>query len=132
MEDRQILEQALDDDTNLDVALVSSYFSADLLAVAFGFAVEVLVTTAASDGGHVLHPEMIGICSDGVYCLFEADLNLIAQTIKLNDLQGIQLDVGAEEDEAPTSGVNDQDDANQFTQGSPEQVQAIVADGNGA
>ena len=85
--------------------LIGTNFPADLLAVAFGLAVEVSVTTAASDGGHEPHPEVITVGADGMNGLLETNLDLIAQTIELNDPQGIQMDVGAEEDDSATVGM---------------------------
>ena len=84
---RQILEQSLGDEAQLNVPLVSRELAADVLPVKFGLALHILLTAAAVDRGHVLHPEVIGVGPDGVNGLLEADLDLEAPAVKANNLQ---------------------------------------------
>ena len=111
MEDGQVLKQPLDDEANLDVSLIGGEFAPDLRPVAVGLAVGVLVTVAPADGGHGLHPEMVGIGADGVNGLLEADLNFEAPTVELDDGEGSEGDVRAQEDELTPSRVIDQHQA---------------------
>jgi len=132
MEDRQVLEYPLDDEADLDVPLIGGELAADLSAVTIRLAVEVLVAVAAADRCHGPHPEVVGIGADGMDRLFEADFDFEAPAVETNDRQGVEGGVGAQEDESAAGGVIDQDEADQATQGSPQQVQGAVTQGEAA
>ena len=93
--DRQVLEQALGDQTQLDVALIGGQFAAEVVAVLGRLAMRMLRAVAAADGVHVLHPEVVGVSADGVNGLLEADLDFealmatseLCREITLSDLQ---------------------------------------------
>ena len=130
MEDGQVLKQPLDDEANLDVPLIGLQFAPDLRPVAVGLAVEVLVALAPADGSHGLHPEMAGIGADGVDGLLEADLNFKAPPVELDDGEGSEGEVRAQEDELTPSRVIDRHQADSPAQGTPEQIQATVTELN--
>jgi hypothetical protein len=123
MEDGQVLEESLDDETDLDVACVGGDFAPNLRAVAVGLVMEVLIAVAAAEGPHGFHPEVLGIGADGVNGLLETDFDFEPPAVKLEDGQRIEGEVGAQKNEASTRGVIDQDETGQPTQRPPEQVQ---------
>ena len=98
---RQVLEQPLGDEAQLNVSLVGGELAADVLPVKLGLALHILLAAAAVDGIHVLHPEVIRVGPDGVNGLLEADLNLEAPAVKANNLQRVQGQIGAKEDQVP-------------------------------
>jgi len=63
---RQILEQALGDEAQLDVTFIGRQLAADRLAVVLRLAAGMLRAVATPDRFHVLHPEVVGISPDGV------------------------------------------------------------------
>src|SRR2546422_1316532 len=87
--DRQILEQSLSDEAQLDVALVSGELAADVRPVSFGLALHILLAAATVDGGHVLHPEVISVSPHGVNGLLEADFNFEAPAVEADNLQRV-------------------------------------------
>ena len=97
MEDGQVVKQPLDDEANLDVSLIGGEFAPDLRPVAVGLAVEVLVALSPADGSHGLHPEMAGTGADGVDGLLEADLNFTAPPVELDEGEGSEGEVRAQE-----------------------------------
>ena len=108
MEDGQVLDEALHDETDLDVAFVGGDFAPDLRAVAVGLVMEVLMAVAAPQGRHGLHPEVVGIGADGVDGLLETDLDVEPPAVELEDGRRIEGEVGAQQDEASTGGVIDE------------------------
>src|SRR6202162_1695900 len=68
---------------------------------------KILITVAVAQRGHVSHPEMIGKCTDQAHSLFEAELDLEAQPIYTNDLDGTQGGIGTHQEASPPGGMND-------------------------
>src|SRR5216683_5748774 len=68
---RQVLQQSLSNEAQLNVPLVSGELAADVFAVKLGFALHILLAAAAVDGRHVLHPEVVSAGPDGVNGLLE-------------------------------------------------------------
>src|ERR1035437_261470 len=104
--DGQVNHQSLGDKTQLPVALIGGEFAANPLAVAFGFAVQVLVAAATAEGGHGLHPKVIGIGAQRVNGLLETDLDFESPAVEADDVQRAHGQIGAEENEPPPAGMN--------------------------
>src|SRR5256885_4234044 len=85
----QILQQSLADDAGLDEDMVGVNLAFDGVAVLERFAVQMLIAVAPAKGLHVGHPEVVGERADQTHRLFEAVLDLEAQAIEANDLDGV-------------------------------------------
>src|SRR5215471_19763229 len=109
---------------------VGKEFTSDVLPVNLRFTLHILLTAAAVDGDHVLHPEVIGVSPDGVNGLFEAHFNFEPPAIEGNDLQRVEGQIGAQQDQIAAGWVTHPDKAYQLTQRAPEQVLTIIAEGN--
>lgn len=83
----QVLEQALGDETQLDVPFVSGEFAAKVLPVERRLALEGLLAAATVERGHVPHPEVVGISAQGVNGLLEADFNFESPAVEANTVQ---------------------------------------------
>ena len=86
--DGQVNHQSLGDETQLYVALIGGEFAANPLTVAFGFAMHVLVALTPANGGHSLHPKVIGIGAQCVNGLLETDLDFESPAVESNDVRG--------------------------------------------
>ncbi len=104
-------EDALGDASELDECMVGPELPMDVLPILSGLAMEVLITRAPSDGSHVHHPEVIGVGSQDVDGLTETDLDLEAEPIDPNDLEGFERGVRGQEEDAAPVGVIDEDEA---------------------
>src|ERR1035437_3913596 len=124
--DGQVNHQSLGDKTQLPVALIGGEFAANPLAVAFGFAVQVLVAAATAEGGHGLHPKVIGIGAQRMNGLLETDLDFESPAVEADDVQRAHGQIGAEENEPPPAGMNHPNKADQPTQRAPQQVAAVI------
>ena len=69
---------------------------------------------------------MIGIGAQGVNGLLETDLDFESPAVDSNDVERVQGQIGAEENEPPPAGMNDPNEADQLTQRTPEQIAAII------
>jgi hypothetical protein len=87
--DRQVLEQSLADEAQLNVTFVGRQLAAEVFAVGFGLAMRVLRTIAAPDRVHVLHPEMVGVSADRVNGLLETDFDFEAPAVQANNFQRV-------------------------------------------
>src|SRR6059036_3079807 len=128
--ERQVLEHSLGNQTQLDMPLVSGELAADVGAVNLRLALHILFAAAAADGSHVLHPEVIRVNANGVNGLFEADFDFEPPAVEANDLQGVQGQIGAQEDHVAAAWVAHPDKADQLAQGPPQQVLAVIAKGD--
>src|SRR5207247_5088423 len=126
----QILEQYLGNETQLDVPLVGGELAPDVGAVNFGLALHVLLAAATADRGHILHPEVIRVSPEGVNGLLEADLDFETPAVEANNLQWVQGQIGAKEDHVAARRVAYPNKADQLAQGPPEEVLAVVAQGD--
>ena len=88
---------------------------------------EVLVAGTLGAGSHEFHPEVVGVGAEGMEGLFEADFDLEAVTVELNDGEWLEGEVGRHEDDAATGGMVDEDEAHEVTDGPPEQIDGEVA-----
>ena len=95
--ERQVLEQPLSDEPELEVALVSGQFAADVLAIEGRAVIEDLIAAAPADRLHVAHPEVVSVGSDRVNGLLEADFDFESPSVETDDVQGRQSQVGAQE-----------------------------------
>ena len=107
--------------------LVSGELAADVLPVQRGLALDILLAAAAVDGVHILHPEVIRIRPHGVDGLLEADLDFEPPTVQANNLQRVQGQIRAEEDQVPARRVAHPHKTHQLPQRAPEQVVAEIA-----
>ena len=89
-EQGQGLKQTLGDEAQLQVGVVGPDFAADLISIACGLAVEILVASPARPWGHGAHPEMIRIGAQGVDGLLETDLDFETEAEHFDDLQTAQ------------------------------------------
>src|ERR1017187_3710669 len=124
--DGQVNHQSLGDETQLYVALIGSEFAVDPLTVAFGFAVKVLVTVATADGGHSLHPKVIGKGAQSVNGLLETDLDFESPAVEANDVQRVHGPIGAKKNQPPSAWMNHPNQADQATQRTPQQIAAVI------
>lgn len=82
VEYREVSEQALEDEADLNIAFVSGDLAADLNMIEFIFAMEILVAIPAAEGSHIPHPKVVGVGADGVDSGLETDLDLKRQPYK--------------------------------------------------
>ena len=127
--DRQILQESLRDESQLDVSFVGRELAADVLAVFFGFAVQVLVATGPTDRGHIAHPEVVGVSAQGMDGLPEARFNFESPAVEANDVQGVHSQVSAEKNQATALRMDHPDKSDQLSERTPEQIAAVVAHG---
>src|SRR5215471_5280241 len=88
-----------------------------------------LVSVVAAPRLHVEHPEMIGEGADLVHGLLEAELDLEAQTVKTNDVDGVEGGVRAHEEDGASCWMDHRDEAHHTAGRSPEQVADAILDG---
>jgi len=74
------------------------------------------------------HPEVIGISSDDPQGLLEGHFDLESQPVDSNDLQGIQLQVRAHQQDGPATGMVHGHEADRDTDGAPQEVGHPEAD----
>ena len=110
--------------------LIGGQLAADVCPINLGLALHILLAAAAVDGGHVLHPEVISVSPHGVDGLLEADFDFEPPAIKANNLQRVQGQIGAQEDQGPASRVAHPDKAHQLAQRTPQQVVSVIVEGN--
>ena len=101
--DRQVLKQSLANDASLDEDMIGVELAFDGVAVVERLAMQILIAISAAKRLHVLHPEMVRERTDQTHRLLKAVLDLKAQAIQANDLNGAQGDVRAHQ-QARASG----------------------------
>ena len=100
-DDGEVLEQALGDNAGLNEGMISVHFAPDMVSVIVRLAMKVLIAVAVAQRSNILHPEMICECADLVHRLFKAVLDLEAQAIETDDIDGAQRRVRARQDARP-------------------------------
>jgi len=90
------------------VAVIGAKLAAYRIAIGLAFVVQVLRALGALDLVHRTHPEVIGIDTEHPQRLLEGQLNLEAQAIQANDLDGRKRQIGGDEDQATPGWVIDQ------------------------
>jgi hypothetical protein len=85
----EVLQQALRDDSCVHEAVIGVELPMDRVAVLLRFAMQMLVSAPPRDSLHVEHPEVIRVGPDRADRLLERDLDLEAQPVDANDLEGI-------------------------------------------
>ena len=65
---------------------------------------EILIAVVAAQRLHVEHPEMVGERTDLAHCLLEGVLDLEAQAVETNDVDGVKGGIGAHEEAGPRAG----------------------------
>src|SRR5215468_2349859 len=89
-----------------------------------------LVAVVAAPRLHVGHPEMIGEGADLVHGLLEAELDLEAQTVETNDVDGVEGGVRAHEEEGASCWMDHRDEAHHAAGRAPQQVADAILDGH--
>src|SRR4029077_11285509 len=89
-----------------------------------------LVAVVAPPRLHVEHPEMVGEGADLVHSLLEAELDLEAQTVETNDVDGVEGGVRAHEEEGASRWMDHRDEAHHAAGGAPQQVADAILDGH--
>src|SRR5712691_1596553 len=84
---RQVLQETLGDEADLDVAFIGGEFAADGLAVLGRLAVQVLVALDPAQGRHGAHAEMVSVGAHVVDGWTETSLNREAPSVEANDIQ---------------------------------------------
>ena len=117
--DGEVLKQSLADEPCLDEDVVGVELALDVVAVFERGAMEMLIAVIAAQWLHVGHPEMIAERADLAHSLLEGELDLEAQTIETNDLDGLQGGVGAHQQASASCGMDHGDEAHQAACGTP-------------
>ena len=117
-----MLKQSLADDAGLDEErVVSVKLALDVVAVLERGTMEMLIAAVTAPRLHLGHPEMVGEGTDLAHCLLEGVLDLEAQAVETNDIDGVKGSVCAHEGEAGTSrGMDHGDEAHQPAGGTPQ------------
>ena len=126
----EYLQEALCDDSELDVAMVGCDLASDGVSVSIRFAVQVLVSADPPYGRHGRHPEVIAIGADDTERLLEGQFDLESQAIDANDIQGTQCPVGRHQQDGAATRMRYGDEADEDPYGSPEQVGGAKPEGN--
>ena len=90
MSNGEILKQSLADDAGLDEDVISVKLALDVVAVLERGTMEMLIAAVAAQRLHVGHPEMVGEGTDLAHCLLEGVLDLEAQAVETNDIDGVK------------------------------------------
>src|SRR3954465_10772966 len=98
----------------------------DSVAVFERFTMKMLIAIVAAQRLHVGHPEMVGERTDLAHCLFEGVLDLEAQSVQTNDVEGVE---GSAHEEAGASyGVDHCHEAHQPAGRTPQQIADPILD----
>ena len=89
MSNGEVLKQSLADDAGLDEDVISVKLALDVAAVLEPGTMEMLIAAVAAQRLHVEHPEMVGEGTDLAHCLLEGVLDLEAQAVETNDIDGV-------------------------------------------
>jgi hypothetical protein len=99
----------------------------DSVAVVEGLAVQMLIAVPVAERLHGGHPKVVGEGADQAHRLFEAVLDLEAQAVEANDLDGVQGSVGAHQQAGAAGRVEHGHEAHEPTGGAPQQVANPIA-----
>ena len=124
----EVLKQSLADDAGLDKDVASVKLALDVVAVLERGTMEMLIAAVAAQRPHVGHPEMVGEGTDLAHCLLEGVLDLEAQAVETNDIDGVKGNIGAHEEAGTSRGVDHGDEAHQSAGGTPQQVADPILD----
>ena len=67
---------------------------------------EMLIAAVAAQRLHVGHPEVVGEGTDPAYCLLEGVLDLEAQAVETNDIDGVKRSVCTHEEAGTSRGMD--------------------------
>ncbi len=87
-----------------------------------------LIAVVAAQRRHVEHPEVVSERPDLAHCLLESVLDLEAQAVATNDVDGVKGSVGAHDEAGASCGMDHGDEAHQPTGGTPQQVADPILD----
>src|ERR1700739_641375 len=124
----EVLKQSLADDAGLDEDVVSVKLALDVVAVLERGTMEMLIAVVAAQRLHVGHPEMVGERTDLAHRLLEGVLDLEAQAVETNDVDGVKGSVGAHEEAGTSRGMDHGDEAHQPAGGTPHQDAEPILD----
>ena len=128
MSNGEILKQSLADDAGLDEDVISVKLALDVVAVLERGMMEMLIAAVAAQRLHVGHPEMVGEGTDLAHCLLEGVLDLEAQAVETNDIDGVKGSVCAHEEAGTSRGMDHGDEAHQPAGGTPQRVADPILD----
>src|SRR4051812_3376825 len=100
----------------------------DSVAVFERFTMKMLIAIVAAQRLHVGHPEMVGERTDLAHCLFEGVLDLEAQSVQTNDVEGVEGSVGAHEEAGASYGVDHCHEAHHPAGRTPQQIADPILD----
>src|SRR3954470_829229 len=100
----------------------------DSVAVFERFTMKMLIAIVAAQRLHVGHPEMVGERTDLAHCLFEGVLDLEAQSVQTNDVEGVEGSVGAHEEAGASYRVDHCHEAHQPAGRTPQQIADPILD----
>ena len=128
MSNGEVVKQSLADDAGLDEDVISVKLALDVVAVLERGTMEMLIAAVAAQRLHVGHPEMVGEGTDLAHCLLEGVLDLEAQAVETNDIDGVKGSVCAHEEAGTSGGMDHGDEAHQPAGGTPQQVADPILD----
>ena len=126
--ERQVLQQALCDTPELDVAVVGREFAAHLLAIPCGTPVHVLVAAHVAARRHRHHPEVVGVAAHDAHGVAEAEFDLEPVAVEDDHVERVHGDVARQEHEVAVGRVPDEDEADDAADGPPEEVDSALGD----
>lgn len=108
--------------------MVGGELAPDGVAVRVCLAVEILIARAGADLVHGLHPEVVAVGAQRANGLLEGKLDFETQAVEPDDLDGVQTQVRAQEQEAPPVRMFHEHEAGQAADRSPQQIQTEITD----
>ena len=112
MDNGKVLKQSLADDAGLDEDVVSVKLALDVVAdTRAKGTMEMLIAAVAAPRLHVGQPEMVGEGTDLAHCLLEGVLDLEAQAVETNDIDGVKGSVCAHGEAGTSRGMDPGDEA---------------------
>jgi hypothetical protein len=126
----KILKETLPDDSYMNKQMVRADLSDYVFSITFCLPVEILISLATPQRCHIAHPEMIGVSADGSYGLLESNFDFKPKPVESDNSNGLKGKVGGHKDTLSSSGMHDNDEANENANGSPEQVDRTKMDGD--
>ena len=108
-----MLEDALGDTAELDVSMVGRHLAKHRLSIPRTSVMQVLIAGTPLDGIHVHHPEMVGVGTQGVDRMFEAEFDLETKSVEADDGKRIHIRIGTHDNDASSSWMDHKDETYQ-------------------
>jgi len=106
--------------------MIGPDFSANVISVGLAFSVQILIARLIGTRRHARHPEVIRIGSEGIEGLLEGDFDFESEPIDSKDVQWEQGQIRGHEDFRSVLGVDDQDEADQNSHGTPKKIDGTI------